>query len=577
MTHDDSWRTPSETWRSGAWSLERRGDELADVRWRGRIVLRSVRAVARDRDWNTPAMHVDAVAASPGALEISVHADDFGAAISGAVRVRADGDRLTIGWRGASAVDWLTNRTGLVALHPPHLAGAALDVVHADGSSERTAFPTAISPHQPVRDITRLGWRDAGMDVAVAFSGDVFEMEDQRNWTDASFKTYSRPLDLPFPYPVAAGQELRQSIEISVAGDPAPDHAVSSRIALVPSGAFPEILTCASSAPDPAPAIPPIGDTLLVELDLAAPNWRRALHRVPQRPLDVRLVLPQDDEDLSPVSVRALDAAVDALADREIRRIAAFSRQVHTARSVHVSALRCALSRVGVSAHVVVGARSHFTELNREQAALPADADGVVFASTPLFHALGTEQLVESVAMQRLTAEQAVRIARGLPVHVGPVTLRPRYNNVATAPAPMPSRDDLAEGYGAAFTGGVDDRQTASELAAWVIASAAAFAVPGVSSIAYFEEWGPRGLYTADGTATAAATAVRALTALSGAELLSGASPDGLLWAVGGRRDGREVVLAANLSDAARTAVVEVDGREIEVALEAWGWAERTV
>ena len=28
-------------------------------------------------------------------------------------------------------------------------------------------------------------------------SGDSFEMEDHRNWTDASFKTYVRPLALP--------------------------------------------------------------------------------------------------------------------------------------------------------------------------------------------------------------------------------------------------------------------------------------------------------------------------------------------------------------------------------------------
>ena len=30
-------------------------------------------------------------------------------------------------------------------------------------------------------------------------TGDVFEMEDQRNWTDASFKTYCTPLRQPFP------------------------------------------------------------------------------------------------------------------------------------------------------------------------------------------------------------------------------------------------------------------------------------------------------------------------------------------------------------------------------------------
>ena len=99
--------------------------------------------------------------------------------------------------------------------------------------------------------------------------------------------------------------------------------------------------------------------------------------------------------------------------------------------------------------------------------------------------------------MQRLVAEQTVEFAAGRPVHVGPITLRPRFNNVATGPQPGPTRTDLDEGYGAEFTGAADPRQQSPELAAWTIASAAALAVPGVASIAYFEEWGARGIRSA--------------------------------------------------------------------------------
>ena len=92
--------------------------------------------------------------------------------------------------------------------------------------------------------------------------------------------------------------------------------------------------------------------------------------------------------------------------------------------------------------------------------------------------------------MQRIIAMQAVGLAASRPVHIGPVTLRPRYNDVATSPQPLPTRSDLAEGYGAEFTGAADPRQSLPELAAWTVASAAALAVPGVASVAYFEEWG---------------------------------------------------------------------------------------
>ena len=49
----------------------------------------------------------------------------------------------------------------------------------------------------------------AGVADKVKFmQGDIFEMEDQRNWTDASYKTYVRPLALPWPYTLPAGTEL---------------------------------------------------------------------------------------------------------------------------------------------------------------------------------------------------------------------------------------------------------------------------------------------------------------------------------------------------------------------------------
>lgn len=41
-------------------------------------------------------------------------------------------------------------------------------------------------------------------------------MEDQRNWTDASYKTYPTPLDNPFPINVDVGQEFNQKILLNL-------------------------------------------------------------------------------------------------------------------------------------------------------------------------------------------------------------------------------------------------------------------------------------------------------------------------------------------------------------------------
>ena len=46
-------------------------------------------------------------------------------------------------------------------------------------------------------------------------------MEDQRNWTDASFKTYVRPIGLPWPYTLAKGTDHRAGGDPDRRGPPA--------------------------------------------------------------------------------------------------------------------------------------------------------------------------------------------------------------------------------------------------------------------------------------------------------------------------------------------------------------------
>jgi hypothetical protein len=564
----DSSHGPARAWRAGAWSLELRDDELADIAYDGVVLLRAVRAVVRDRNWDTAATLVDAVGETDGSLELHVRSAGLGSSFAGTVRVAAHGRELLVECDLRSADDFETNRTGLVVLHPPSLAGTDLEVTTASGR-ERSRFPRAISPHQPVLRIAGLRWQQAGLGVRLDFEGDVFEMEDQRNWTDASFKTYSRPLALPFPYAVVAGEHVRQTLRLEVGGTrlhPGSE-PVFDRIELRASGSrFPRIGTSASAAPDPAP--PGTGPTgpLLVELDLATANWRAALGRAVASgaELDVRFVL----DDAHPDAVRDAAASIAGLPVVRVTAFHAVGPAAHVSDGAAVDALRAALSAAGVDAPVVGGVRSHFTQLNREHHRLPDGLAGIVFSITPLFHSLGTEQLVESVAMQRLVAEQAVALAAGAPVHVGPITLRPHLNDVATTPPPMPEHDDLRAGYGVQLIGSEDPRQSSPELSAWTVASAAALSIPGVATLSYFEDWGPRGIRSAEGVDLPVADAIDALRRLEGGALLTGESPDGLLWAVGVHREGADELLVANLDRRDRTLVVSTPGGELQVTLQ---------
>ena len=114
---------------------------------------------------------------------------------------RSDGS-LSFSGVATPATDFLTARTGFVVLHPlKGVAGQPVQVEHTDGTVETSTFPALVDPVQPFLAIRALTHEVLpGLSVTVRMEGDTFEMEDHRNWTDASFKTYVRPLALPWPY-----------------------------------------------------------------------------------------------------------------------------------------------------------------------------------------------------------------------------------------------------------------------------------------------------------------------------------------------------------------------------------------
>ena len=100
------------------------------------------------------------------------------------------------------------NRAGFALLHPLNgVVGTPMMVRHSDGVWVTSQFPTQISPSQTAVDITGLQHKIRSVDLGFIFIGEVFEMEDQRNWSDASFKTYCRPLSAPKPFILMPGRQ----------------------------------------------------------------------------------------------------------------------------------------------------------------------------------------------------------------------------------------------------------------------------------------------------------------------------------------------------------------------------------
>ena len=107
---------------------------------------------------------------------------------------------ITFTMEGIALESFEKNRIGFCVLHPiDGCAGTNCVIAHSDGSLEQSVFPEQISPDQVFRDIRSMKWMANTVHCRLDFEGDIFETEDQRNWTDASYKTYSTPLSASFP------------------------------------------------------------------------------------------------------------------------------------------------------------------------------------------------------------------------------------------------------------------------------------------------------------------------------------------------------------------------------------------
>ncbi len=208
---------------AGRLSADLANGNLRTIRYDGVEVLRAISYLVRDRDWGTYSPAIEDLWVEQGEDSFSVRyiarcrgPEDTSLAIS--VHIAGTEQALTFEAGALSSTGFETNRCGFCILHPiVGIAGHPAKVEHVDGRIIETRFPEQIEPWQPFKDMRAITHRVAtGVSAECRMEGDTFEMEDQRNWSDASYKTYVRPLALPWPYRIAAHDPVRQKIALSI-------------------------------------------------------------------------------------------------------------------------------------------------------------------------------------------------------------------------------------------------------------------------------------------------------------------------------------------------------------------------
>ncbi|MGO8050387.1 D-apionate lactonase [Rhizobium leguminosarum] len=209
--------------RAGKLEADLTNGNLRTILYDGTEVLRAISYLVRDRDWGTysPEIADLRIEQNDDRFEVAYLArcegpDDTRLIID--VRITGSADRLDFEAEAVAPTGFETNRCGFCILHPiVGVAGSPATVEHVDGQIVATRIPDVIEPWQPFKDmraITHAVMPDVQAECRM--EGDTFEMEDQRNWSDASYKTYVKPLALPWPYQIPANQPVRQKTSLVI-------------------------------------------------------------------------------------------------------------------------------------------------------------------------------------------------------------------------------------------------------------------------------------------------------------------------------------------------------------------------
>lgn len=454
-------------------------------------VLRGIYAAVRDEHWGTvPGRLEDArLEQSEDGFDLrfmSAHKEgDIHFVWEGRVTGEASG-KLVFNFDGVARSSFRRNRIGFCVLHPLSCAGAPCLLEHVDGSVTKDRFPTTIAPHQPFKNLRAISHEVApGLRATVTMTGDTFETEDQRNWTDASFKTYCTPLAEPFPVTVPAGTRVRQTVTLEFEGPlPAPQNETRFlRIRLMEDTfAFPKLGLSSSETPlsdKVLERLRPLNlDHLRLDLNLRAAYLQRLERATAEAEVlgaGLELALHLSDE--AETELAGLLEHLKRLEPLVARWLVFHVGQKSSSESM-LELARKSLSAYNPLVPFVGGTDAFFTELNRERPPTHA-LDGVVYSLNPQVHAFDDASLTETLPVQAETVKSAAAFSGGKPVCVSPVTLTMRWNPNAT---------------GAAEHNPADARQQTWYGAAWTLGSLKYLLGSGAASLTYYETFGPRGV-----------------------------------------------------------------------------------
>lgn len=461
-------------------------------------VLRGINAPIRNENWATIAPRVSNLTLDQQdgsfhvTFDVACQRGEIDFRWKGTISGNDKGDiEFTFDGRAHSA--FKKNRIGFCILHGPSASGQPWVLETVDGKTSRGQFPKRISPHQPAKNLKAITHQVAeGIRARVAFEGDVFEMEDQRNWTDASFKTYCTPLEIPYPVQLSKGAKITQKVSISIDGD----------ISDVNSSSEPTVLTLTNRTS----ALPALGLQVSSEIETLTGKQIERLKALNLNHLQVDLSLSDRSfvKNLRRAAEQAKALGVSLqviLGLGDSPELATLANEVKAIRPpvsywlvrggdpADFTAAFKLLKPLAGEAKIGVTRVTNFVDLNR---ARPEDdsIEAFGFAINPQIHAFDNASIVETLPIHADVVNSTRAFAGDRPLVIGPITMAPQLLDGVDQPGGPPAGGPLPT-Y-------VDPRQIEPLTAAWTLGSLKYLAESGVHSATFFETVGWAGVMDAD-------------------------------------------------------------------------------
>ena len=500
----------------GSFRLSIEGGQIASIHHGGREICRGLTYLVRDRNWATLSASTMYERRGRGVRVVHGRAEGSGIAFNYTIEITEDQGDLVVTSHGEAHSDFAANRIGFSFLHPtPDCTGRPVLCRHGDGTTEKTGFPRSISPDQPMLRIAGLSYAiaDGGfleIDFKATRGADreplFFEMEDQRNWGDASFKTYVGSLFDPWPFDVRKGDVFSQTIRIHVSEDRStPPPPGSQRNAHVPGFRLPSLGLnvpegMASSCLDAVRryGCPPVAflSAYLATSRLSKAELAHLAELVAEVDLPLRIELevngaPEDTLRAAAEEIAAAGIAPFQIIPCQAVHLKSFQPSGPWPDAMPLGPFFSAARMAFPTSEIGGGSLTYFPELNRLRP--PAQAvDSLGFSYCPIVHAADERTILQNARTLRDMDGTLAEHFAEKPWHVLSGALSMRLNPYGAKPEPNPDNRRLAMAE--------DDPRDRAEFGAyWRLCLLTVLGSTRAASACLGAMAGPSSVYLADG------------------------------------------------------------------------------